>query len=164
MSISQASRGEIDYLKRHLSDARSFQEAQFLNKIDTDLYKAYYEGTDYKKESLSQITSEDSYMSLNKIYPATNRVIPTLYWQNPKIQFTPKKGTSDFSAKILTATINYDYKEMRIKQENQQIILDAWYSGFGACKIGYQTAFAYKMPQKRPKQGIIGTIASSIGI
>ena len=148
MGIKDASRGEIDYLKRHLSDARSHQEKEFLNKIDIDLYKAYYEGTDFKKEAVSQITSEDSYISLNKVYPATNRVIPTLYWQNPKIMFSPKKGTSDFSAKILTATINYDYKEMRIKQENQQVILDAWYSGFGACKIGYQTAFAYKEPGK----------------
>jgi len=164
MSIKDASRGEIDYLKRHLSDARSFQEKEFLNKIDIDLYKAYYEGTDYKKEAVSQIVSEDSYMSLNKIYPATNRVIPTLYWQNPKIQFTPKKGTTDFSAKISTSVINYDYKEMRIKQENQQIILDAWYGGFGACKIGYQTAFAYKQAQNSPKQGLRGAIGSMLGV
>jgi len=33
---------------------------------------------------------------------------------------------------------------MGIKKENQKVILDAWYTGFGACKLGYQTDFRYR--------------------
>lgn len=159
MPIKNISQGELGYLRRHLSDARSLSDKDFIAKIDIDLLKAYYAGTDFLKEGVSQATTEDTYISLNKVYPATNRVIPTLYWQNPKIVYSPKKGTSDFSAKILTATVNYDYKEMKIKRENQQIILDAWYSGFGACKIGYQAAFAYKEQKKGISDRLKGIVA-----
>lgn len=156
--IKDLSRADSDYFKTCLKDARSFQEKEFLNKIDTELYKSYYTGDNYRKDNVADVVEEDEYITLNKVFPATNRVVPTLYYQNPKIVFTPRKGTTDFSAKILTAVINYDYKEMRIKQENQQIVLDAWYSGFGACKLGYLTNFVYKSQDKTMMQKIKGIV------
>lgn len=142
--IRDLSTADSEYLKKHLIDARGFQEKEFKSKIDVELYQAYYAGEDYRHDSANQIYSEDEFISLNKTFPATNRVVPSLYFQNPKIVFTPKKNSTEFSAKVLTAKVNYDFREMKVKKENQMTVLDAWYCGFGAAKIGYQTQFQYK--------------------
>lgn len=158
--LKDLSQGDVDYLKKHLTEARSFQEKEFKAKIDVELYKSYYCGDDYKKDNaIDQIYEEDEYINLNKIYPANNRVVPTLYYQNPKITFTARKNSTDFSAKILTAAVNYSYREMKIKKENQMAILDAWYAGFGCTKIGYQASFAYK--QAKPK-GMLGKLKDAV--
>ncbi len=134
--IKELSRGDSDYLKKHLSEARSFQQKEFLSKIDVEKLQAYYEGDDYSIDSANQLYTEDEFISLNKTFPATNRVVPSLYYQNPKIVFTARKNSTEFSAKILTASVNYAYKEMKVKKENQKSILDAGVCGFGASKGG----------------------------
>ncbi len=153
MAIKEMQPTDRDYYQKHLEEARSLQDKEFISKIDKDLYKTLYSGRDAMKDSyLSSLNASNDvnkYVQLNKIFPATNRALPTLYYQNPRIVFTARKNASDFSAKILTAVINYDYKEMKIKQENQKVILDAWFTGFGACKIVYQTNFVYKKVEEQ---------------
>jgi len=155
--IKKLNQADWDYYRKHLKDCRSLQEKDLLGRMDADLYKAYYMGEDSKTASKYSDSEEEilEKISLNKIYPATNRVVPSLYYQNPRIKFTPRKGTTGFAADIATATINYDYREKKVKRENQKTILDAWYVGTGVCKIGYQTRFVYK-EQEQKKRGLFG--------
>ena len=149
-----------DFYSKHLGEAKAFQQKEFLDKIDVELYKAYYSADDNIQEQLAQDMSNDmetEWISNNKMFPATNRVTPTFYWQNPKIVFKPKRGTTQFASEIATAKINYDFRELGMKKVNQRIILDAWYSGFGGVKMGYTTRFKYK-PEGKEGANIISRV------
>ena len=157
MSIKNLSIADKDFFKKHLSEAKGLQEKEFLAEINKDTLKAYYRGLDQEQQKyFSQLVNIESpeFATINKFFPSTNRITPSLYWRNPKIYFRPMKKTSDFSAKILTSVINYIYREKNLKHENQMSILDAWYWGFSGCKIGYQTDIKYKEPKKNMGQKI----------
>ena len=78
---------------------------------------------------------------LNLIFPIVKNVVPSLFYQNPKVFALPKRQEDQDSAFYAGEVINHYYRELNLKLTNQQIVFDAYVLGFGVCKTGYATEF-----------------------
>jgi hypothetical protein len=90
----------------------------------------------------------DESMVENYLFVGASTIIPTLFYQLPRVNIRAKRSTMDFEASVLTSLINSDLSDQE-KEENQLAIIDAFLPyGYAVVKNGYnsRTAPAAKKP------------------
>jgi hypothetical protein len=141
------SKTDFDYFKGELDKDISYKEKEYDQRIEPEKIIAYYEGTRQLTNDSLEVDDQDlNRVSLNKIFPATNTVVNTLYPANPGFTCKPRRDGDEYSAKIAEGALNYYFKERNFLSHNQVAILNAWFFGFGAIKQGWRSTF--KQPQK----------------
>lgn len=74
---------------------------------------------------------------INEVYAFVESTIANLAFKNPFIAINPKKNASIRGAKILEKVINYFWKELKIKDENELELRDVLLSGEAWNKVGH---------------------------
>lgn len=83
--------------------------------------------------------SHDRTMIENYLFIGASTILPSLFFQLPRINIRAKREGLDFSAAVLNSLINTDFDE-RAKEENQLSIIDAFLPyGYGVIKNGYNS-------------------------
>lgn len=89
--------------------------------------------------------SDDYEAPLNVVYPIVKNIVPTLFYQNPRVNAIPTKrselGADD--AFYVSQLLNEDLKDtdFRFKATSQTTVFDSYVLGFGVVKVGYATEF-----------------------
>ncbi len=89
--------------------------------------------------------SDDYEPPLNIVYPIVKNIVPTLFYQNPRVNALPvsraEAGADD--AFYVSELLNQDLKDpdFRFKATSQLAVFDSYVLGFGVVKIGYATEF-----------------------
>jgi hypothetical protein len=74
---------------------------------------------------------------INQVFSYVQSDIAGMNFRDPYLAVNPKKTSSVKSAKIIEAKINYDWREMKLKQEVDSEMIDADLVGHGWHKDGY---------------------------
>src|SRR3990167_5839279 len=89
--------------------------------------------------------SEDYEPPLNVVFPIVKNVVPTLFFQNPRVTATPefRSDTAGEDAFYVSELVNRDLRNplLRIKETGQLATFDGYVLALGAVKIGYATEF-----------------------
>jgi hypothetical protein len=151
--MPKMTQADFEYFKGYGTEMHSFFESHFMDVVNPDLLLAYYEGV--RETESKQITEEENEgpptrVCLNKFFPATSTLITELYPKNPKWLITPKKDNieSEASAKVIESVLNYYFKKINGKQENQKAILNAWFFGYGCIKQGWNVEYGKSQQEK----------------
>jgi len=130
--------------------AEKFRNEEFGQYTDKQRTKAG-ENIDYFEQGFSQgfttanagSASGDEYITttLNLFHVVAKLIVPSLYFQNPKVSVRPKRKLDEDSAPIVKETVNYYYKEIRADEENELTVWDAYCLNKGITKVGYATKF-----------------------
>lgn len=122
----------------------------------------------YARIMNSGIADEDAITTLNIIHALIKNVVPSLYFQNPRILSIPKKISSADTAPIVSEIVNYYYRRIDVEETNQKIIWDAYVLGHGYSKIGYATKVgmdvANKQEKQKPKKSFIDEGLEALGL
>ncbi len=118
------------------------------------------------------VSGVEGLTTLNVIFPIIKNIIPSLYFQNPKILSFPKRNEDQDSAPVVAEILNYYHRELNFKEVNQHVIFDAYVLGMGVCKIGYATKFGAdiedeeitKEREKKKKLSLMNKVKEMIGI
>lgn len=83
--------------------------------------------------------STDERMIENYLFIGANTVLPSMFFQLPKMQIRARRNDLDFAAAVLTGLINAEFDEKE-KLENQLCIIDAFLPyGYAVMKNGYNS-------------------------
>ena len=89
--------------------------------------------------------SEDYEPPLNLVFPIIKNVVPTLFFQNPRVTATPefRSETAGEDAFYVSELLNRDLRDpiLRIKETGQLVTFDGYVLALGVVKIGYATEF-----------------------
>ena len=77
-------------------------------------------------------------LPLNLIYGYVRTEIPSLYVQDPHLEFTPKQETTIGAAKLKEMAVNDIWHRKKFKREIKKLIQDGKIVGHGWLKIGYK--------------------------
>lgn len=156
MALQDLTQADFAYYKKMARDMKSCHEKEFLRRIDPQLMRAFYRGLNtkhlYEDNLFDQrgfYNDKDSYMSLSRIFQATNTILPNLYYQNPSPIVIGKREGDDESAALMSALLKYYMKLNNAKRQNQEAVMNAWFFGIGWKKLGYRTVF---FPKERIAQ------------
>lgn len=78
---------------------------------------------------------------INLIYAYTKTEIARLYFKDPWITVNPKRVEDIGSSQIAEQIINYEWKELSLKNEAKKILLEAILVGHSYMKVGYAAEF-----------------------
>ena len=96
-------------------------------------------------EQGSRTEEQQAEPPLNVVYPIVKNVIPTLYYQNPRVNAIPVKSfpNSGEDAFYVAELINQDLKDIDFgfKSTIQSTVFDSYVLGYGVVKVGYATEF-----------------------
>ena len=101
--------------------------------------------------------------TLNLFHVVTKLIVPSLYFQNPKVTVQPKRKVDQDSAPLAKGIVNYFYKEMRADEENELTVWDGYVLNKGITKVGYATKFGMdigdpSIKKKKPVDRLLETI------
>jgi len=96
-------------------------------------YKNYYRGN-WKK-------STD--IPVNRVFSFGRSMVPRTYFRSPSIAVTPTKPQMDWHARIVETVDNYLIRELNLKKTLKRAILNAFHSGTGPIKLGFDSEFGY---------------------
>lgn len=89
--------------------------------------------------------NEETIWPLNIVFPIVKNVVPTRFFQNPRITATPefKSDTAGEDAFYVSELLNRDLRDpmLRIKDTAQLTTFDQYVLAMGVVKIGYATEF-----------------------
>ncbi len=130
--------GDQDF--KHYKDQISDDIKEHNKKLDEinapDEVIAGYMGRFFDKTT--NLYQENS-MVENYLFISVNTILPSLFYQLPKIIIQPKRESVRFSAEVLTEVVNIDFNE-KAKEENQLCIIDAFLPyGYAVMKNGYNS-------------------------
>lgn len=167
MSLKDLSQQDFTFWKNYAKLMIDTHEKEFLKKIDPDMMKAYYRGRNQRDEIYNEMFVQENelgyenrrehFLTLSRIFQATNTILPNLYWQNPRPVVSPIRNTDANSAALMSACLRHYQKLNNDKKQNQEAIMSAWFFGLGWKKIGYRTVFF-------PKDDIKGEPESKLGV
>ena len=157
---------DIGRWRSELQLAEKFRDEEFGMYTDQQRFKAgenidYFErgfATGYTDRNTGQ--DVNSYLSnttttLNLFHVVAKLIVPSLYYQNPKVTVMPKRKQDQDSAPISKGIMNYYYKEIGVDQENELTVWDAYVLNRGIYKVGYATKFGMDVDdpdrKKKPK-------------
>ena len=124
MKISKA---DFDYYTGMLRKDEDYKDTQYTSRINPSKILMYYEGSRNIDPKYNEMMEDDlNRISLNKIFPATQTVVSTLYPNNPGFIARPRRSKSDIISKLAQTSLNYYFDEMNALEENQKAILNAW--------------------------------------
>lgn len=95
-------------------------------------YKAYYRG-DW----------ESNIMPVNRIFSFGRAMIPNIYFRAPRICVTALRPELVWHARVVEAIDNWLIKELLLKETLKGGSLDAFLTGMGPIKIGYDSEYGY---------------------
>src|SRR3990167_5463453 len=83
---------------------------------------------------------------LNLVYPIVKTIVPTLFFQNPRVVAQPDSRTNPEAAEdafYVAELLNRDLRDgdFRFVETSQQTVFDSFVLGFGVIKVGYATEF-----------------------
>ena len=117
---------------------------------------------------LNVLDDPDIITTLNLIHAIVKNIVPSLYYQNPRILALPKKVSSSDTAPIVTEVCNHYYKKMDVEETNQKITWDAYVLGHGYSKTGYATTLGMDVDEKdnkpKPKKSMIDKGLEALGL
>lgn len=158
LSVNEVQRWQVE-----VDQAERFRDEQF-GKYTANEVKGVGENIQYADYGLSQNTIREfatgpseiqPFATVNIIHPILRNIIPSLYYQNPKVLAMPKRKEDEESASLAAQILNYYHKELNIKDVIQLAIWDAYVLGMGVIKVGYATQFGADIPdddEKKRKQ------------
>lgn len=82
---------------------------------------------------------------LNLVYPIARLIVPTLFYQNPRVTAIPdsRDPLAAEDAFYVAELLNRDLRDsdFRFKETSQAAVFDSFLLGFGVVKVGYATEF-----------------------
>ena len=82
---------------------------------------------------------------LNLVYPIARLIVPTLFYQNPRVTAIPDSRDPQAAedAFYVAELLNRDLRDsdFRFKETSQAAVFDSFLLGFGVVKVGYATEF-----------------------
>lgn len=92
------------------------------------------------------------YYDVRLVYSIVQGFVPSIIISDPDIILKPRKESSIDLTSLCEIVINYYFRELNIKQEVKQTLLDTFIYGFGVLKTGWQTKFQYAKKKDDPGQ------------
>lgn len=160
---------DIGRWRSELLLAEKFRDDEFGKYSNKSRLKAG-ENIDYFEKGFStgyfdtdRETVIDDTTTLNLFHVVTKLIVPSLYFQNPKVTAKPKRKADEDSATIAKDIINYFYKEVAVDTENELTVWDAYVLNRGITKVGYATKFGMdiadpSIKKKKPLDAILETV------
>jgi len=141
---------DIGRWRTEIQLAEKFRKQEFGEYNNKQRTKAG-ENIDYFEQGFSQVytsantggASHDEYITttLNLFHVVAKLIVPSLYFQNPKVTVRPKRKEDEDAAPIAKSIINYFYKEIGADEENELTVWDGYCLNKGVTKVGYATKF-----------------------
>lgn len=115
---------------------------------------------------ISVLDDNDVITTLNIVHAIIKNVVPSLYYQNPRLLAIPKKISSADTAPIVAEIQNHFYRKPEVEENNKKVIWDAYVLGHGYSKTGYATKFGMdiKDDEKKPKRSVIDRGLEMLGL
>jgi len=163
---------DIGRWRTEIQIAEKFRDQEFGTYTDKRRTKAG-ENIDYFETGFSQAFSGGSgrggeeflNTTLNLFHVVTKLIVPSLYFQNPKVTARPKRKTDEDSAPVAKGIINYFYKEIGADEENELTVWDAYCLNKGITKVGYATKFGMDIPDPSiKKKKPVDTLLENLGL
>lgn len=172
MALKDLSDLDFTYYKDYAKKMRDCHEKEFMEVIDPALMRAFYRGKNKKQSTNNSYNvnehNREHFLTLSRIFQATNTILPNLYYQNPRIMASAIKMGDPRDGALMTAALNHYMVENKQKQENQEAVMNTWFFGLGWKKQGYRTVF-YPETQdvesvSSTNQGFMNQVKSMVGM
>ncbi len=75
--------------------------------------------------------------SVNVVQALTSLIIPSVYFQDPRVLCNPTREQDVRACKITESIVNYWIRELKLKRQMERCTLDAFLFGEGVIKLGY---------------------------
>lgn len=160
---------EIERWRSEIEMAEKFRNEQFGEYSDKVVTKAG-ENIDYFEKGFSAGFShheDDTTTTLNFFHVVAKLVVPTLFFQNPRVITLPKRKVDEESAPFAREILNYYYKELEVDFENELAVWDGYVLNRGVYKVGYATKFGMDIPDpdaKKKKKSTIDKALEAVGL
>lgn len=141
---------DIDRWRSEIEIAESYRKDNFGEYTDKQHTKSG-ENIDYYENGFSSGYSnktEDTITTLNFFHVIAKLIVPTLYYQNPKVTILPKRRQDETSAPYVRSIMNHFYKDLEVDFENELVVWDAYVLNRGVYKVGYATKFGMDVPDE----------------
>lgn len=156
MPLKDLSDGDFAYYKRRAQDMRTCHEREFMSVIDPDLMRAFYRGLNKKYDENSNdptfYKKRENFLTLSRIFTATNTLGPQLYYQNPQPIVIPQESGTKEGAALLSSAIRKNMIDNCADEQNPEACLSAWFFGIGWKKIGLRNSFISRTPDSPESQ------------
>lgn len=96
-------------------------------------YKDYYRGNWRKGTNIP----------VNRIFSEGRSMIPRTYFRSPAVTVTPTRPQMEWQARIVEAIDNQLIRKLTLKNTLKRSILDAYHSGTGPIKLGFDSEFGF---------------------
>jgi hypothetical protein len=128
---------DFEYYKKEIDDDIKFHRTKMSEVNRPSEVKAAYKG---KFETDGLPNTDSDYMTENHLFISANTVLPSLFFQLPRLNVRPKfRDDLRFAANIINGLGNV-YLNEDVKKENQLAIIDTFLPyGYGAIKSGYNS-------------------------
>jgi hypothetical protein len=123
---------DIDSWKKLIDRGIVYKE-KFGNSKRWATYRAYGRG-----EFPGFLGSSSGILPYNITYAMKRGMVPNVYFRNPYVNVTPTNiPGADIQARLWESVDNYLIAEIGIKETFKLMIQDAYYTGRGICKLGF---------------------------
>lgn len=158
---------EVEKWRIEIDLAEKFRKENFGEYTTKDILLAG-ENIEYFDNGLYLLNAsvdKDFITTLNIVHAIVKNVVPSLWYQNPKILCFPKKIDSQDTAPIWAEVLNYYYKKCKFDNINKKIVWDAYVLGHGYYEIGYATKFGVDIEDDtKKKKSFIDRSLESLGL
>jgi hypothetical protein len=134
-----------DFRKKELGDYS--QDEISLSGENIDYFERGWSSGYYASENDTVATT------INLFHAITKNMVPSLFFNNPRINATPNRPEEQSVAHYARQITNVYYQDINAEQANKQAIWDAYVIGKGYTKIGYCTRFGSDIEDKEAKKG-----------
>lgn len=86
---------------------------------------------------------DDSYYTVNRIFSFIKSAIPRVYFRTPSISVTARRPEFAAHARVVETLDNWLVQETKLKNVMKSAILDAFLTGIGPIKLGYDSEFGF---------------------
>lgn len=148
MSLRDLSDGDFQYFKKRAQAMRACHEVEFIKRIDPELMVAFYRGRNrkYEEDVDGFYNRRENFLTLSRIFTATNTLGPQLYYQNPYPIVIPEESGTKEGAARLSAALRRNMIDNDAENQNPEACLSAWFFGLGWKKIGMRNTFISRTP------------------
>lgn len=158
----------VDRWRTELQLAEKFRDDEFGMFTEKRRYRAG-ENIDYFERGFSTgmaSADDDSTTTLNFFHVLVKLIVPSLYFQNPRITVTPERKDSEDSAPYARGILNHFYKDLEVDYENEMAVWDGYVLNRGVTKVGYTTQFGMDIPDdtEKKKKTPLDRVLENIGL
>lgn len=161
MALQDLTQADLDWIRKKSKAMIAVHESEFLKMADPSLMKAFYRGRNKKWEE-NENTDErgfynkrEHYLTLSRIFTATNTLGPQLYYQNPQPIVVPGKNGTKEGAAFMASALRGNMEKNEAERQNPEACLSGWFFGLGWKKVGMRNTFL-KRQEEPETAGIEG--------